>query len=313
LKNKAIGLAVFLRVFRIANHPIYKHPLPVGHRFPMEKYELLPEQLIYEGIVATQQFFEPDVLSDEVVLLAHDSSYLTRLKNGELSGKEQRKIGFPWSEALVERELRIAQGTVDACHFALEFGVSFNIAGGTHHAYRASGEGFCMLNDQAIAAAYLLQNKLANKILIIDLDVHQGNGTAAIFEDERRVFTFSMHGADNYPLHKEKSDWDIPLPAGTEDFDYLNQLSQCIEVFKADLKPDFIFYQAGVDVLATDKLGKLKLSREGCKRRDELVLKYAKEQNIPAVVCMGGGYSARIADIVDAHVNTYRVACDLFC
>ena len=312
MKNKAIGFAVFLRVFRIAYHPIYKHPLPVGHRFPMEKYELLPEQLLYEGIVAPQQFFQPGILSDDIVHLVHDSTYLRRLKNGELSEKEQRKIGFPWSEALVERELRIAQGTVEASHFALEFGVSFNIAGGTHHAYRDSGEGFCMLNDQAIAAAYLLHKKLAHQILMIDLDVHQGNGTAAIFQDDQRVFTFSMHGADNYPLHKEKSDWDIPLLVGIGDFDYLNELSRSIQVFRKELKPDFIFYQAGVDVLGTDKLGKLKLSREGCKKRDELVLKYAQEQNIPVVVCMGGGYSARIADIVDAHVNTYRVAYDLF-
>lgn len=278
----------------------------------MLKYELLPEQLCYEGTADSSQFFAPEPIALAPVLAVHDEKYVNQLLTLSLSKQEIRRIGFPLSAALVERELRIAQGTVTACMHAFKAGIAFNIAGGTHHAFRDAGEGFCLLNDQAIAAQYLLDQGLANQILIIDLDVHQGNGTAAIFQHEKRVFTMSMHGKDNFPLHKEKSDMDIPLPNGCGDEFYLKTLSETLTSLLDMLKPDFIFYQAGVDVLATDKLGKLKLSLSGCKMRDSLVLTAAWQRGVPIVVCMGGGYSEKISDIIEAHANTYRLAKEIY-
>jgi acetoin utilization deacetylase AcuC-like enzyme len=278
----------------------------------MSKYELLPEQLCYEGTTIESQFFAPEIAAIEHVLAVHDADYVQRLCELKLSKQEIRKIGFPLSAQLVERELRIAQGTISACNYALRDGIAFNIAGGTHHAFSGSGEGFCLLNDQAIAAQWLLDQELASQILIIDLDVHQGNGTAAIFADEPRVFTFSMHGKENYPLHKERSDLDIPLDNGTTDQIYLQLLAETLGPLLTRLKPDFLFFQAGVDVLATDKLGKLKLSRDGCKNRDRLVLETAKRLGLPVVVCMGGGYSEKLTDIIEAHANTYRLAREIY-
>lgn len=203
-------------------------------------------------------------------------------------------------------------GTVRCTHFALEHGIAMNIAGGTHHAFTNKGEGFCLLNDIAVAANYLLDQDLAQQILVVDLDVHQGNGTAQIFKDEPRVFTFSMHGANNYPLQKEHSDLDIGLPDFTNDDFYLKTLQVNLQNLLDTVRPDFIFYQSGVDVLATDKLGKLSLTREGCKQRDKLVLSKAREDKIPIVVSMGGGYSPAFRDIIEAHANTYRLAQELF-
>ena len=190
------------QMLKIAFAPIYAHPLPEGHRFPMLKYELIPEQLLYEGSIGTENIFAPKPCADEIILWTHAPEYLDKLKQQTLSAKEQRHIGFPQSPQLTERELIIAQGTIDCCHFALKSGVALNVAGGTHHAFKDRGEGFCMLNDMAVAANYLLRLHLAKQILIIDLDVHQGNGTAKIFENEARVITFCMHGEHNYPLHK---------------------------------------------------------------------------------------------------------------
>lgn len=278
----------------------------------MLKYELLPEQLLYEGTVIQDQFFAPELIARATVLAVHDAYYLDKLLNQTLSQHEIRRIGFPLSGPLIERELRIAQGTVKACSFAMEDGIAFNIAGGTHHAFGDAGEGFCLLNDQAIAAQWLLDQKIAKQILIIDLDVHQGNGTAAIFKDEKRVFTLSLHGKDNFPLHKEKSDLDIPFENGTSDELYLYRLTEVLAKLMPEVKPDFLFYQAGVDVLATDKLGKLKLSRAGCKTRDRIVLEMAQKYQLPLVVCMGGGYSEKISDIIEAHANTYRLAKEIY-
>lgn len=278
----------------------------------MLKYELLPEQLCYEGTTERSQFFAPEPIELALVMAVHEEAYVQRLLNLGLSKQEIRRIGFPLSAALVERELRIANGTVMACHHAIKDDIAFNIAGGTHHAFRDAGEGFCLLNDQAIAAQYLLDQGLARQILIVDLDVHQGNGTAAIFQNEKRVFTFSMHGKDNFPLHKEKSDWDVALPNGCDDDCYLMILEKSLETLLEELKPDFLFYQAGVDVLATDKLGKLKLSLAGCKNRDRLVLTAAFQRKLPLVVCMGGGYSEKISDIIEAHANTYRLAKEIY-
>jgi acetoin utilization deacetylase AcuC-like enzyme len=299
-------------MLKIAWTPEYAYPLPVGHRFPMEKYTLLPEQLLYEGTVSKSNFFEASPAEEKDILLTHDAHYWYRLSHLQLTPAEIRKTGFPLSQKLVYREVVIAQGTIQASLFALQYRVAMNIAGGTHHAFTDRGEGFCLLNDIAIAANYLLYHKLAKKILVVDLDVHQGNGTAQIFSNKPEVFTFSMHGAGNYPLHKEKSDLDIALPDHTDDATYLQLLSKQLPRLIDEVQPEFIFFLSGVDVLATDKLGRLSMSIAGCKERDRLVLSLCKDNNIPVAVSMGGGYSQRIADIVEAHANTYRVAQEIF-
>ncbi|TNE80251.1 MAG: histone deacetylase [Bacteroidetes bacterium] len=297
-------------MLRIAYKKSFSHPLPEGHRFPMLKYDLIPQQLLHQGIVSADQFFEPTALSTEVLFRTHDQAYYQSLKDGSISAKAMRKIGFPPSPALLERELEICQGTLDCAYHALEYGVGMNVAGGTHHAYADSGEGFCIFNDFAVAANQLLFEGKVNNVLIIDLDVHQGNGTARIMQDEPRVFTFSMHGQANYPMHKEKSDWDIALATDTGDEEYLDVLAKALAKLKSQ-NADLVFYQCGVDVLGTDKLGKLNLSKEACAERDRMVFRFCKERGLPAVAAMGGGYSPQIADIVDAHVRTFEIASDL--
>lgn len=296
----------------IASDPSFAHPLPEGHRFPMLKYELLPRQLLHEGTCAAAQFFSPNLVDIGHVLSTHDASYVQRLLNEELHPKEVRKIGFPLSKALVERELRIAQGTIDGALKAIEYGVALNIAGGTHHAYPDRGEAFCLLNDQAIAANYLLNHTSTERILIVDLDVHQGNGTAVIFQNKPEVFTFSMHGKANYPFKKEASDLDVELDRGTDDNTYLQLLQEQLEILFGRIQPDFIFYLSGVDILATDKLGTLGLTLEGCKKRDALVLQMAYDRGVPVQCSMGGGYSKDIRVIVEAHANTYRIAHSIY-
>jgi acetoin utilization deacetylase AcuC-like enzyme len=299
-------------MLKIAFDPIYVHPVPLNHRFPMSKYELIPEQLLYEGLIKPENLFSPQPISEEIILLTHKGEYWRQLRDLTLPEREQRRTGFVLSGRLVERERRIGQGTVDGCHYAFEYGVAFNVAGGTHHAGSNWGEGFCLLNDQSMAANYLLNNNLSSSILIIDLDVHQGNGTAQIFENEPRVFTFSMHGDNNFPFRKEKSDLDIPLKDGTGDEEYLSLLYDTLSQLIEQQKPDFIFYLSGVDVLASDKLGKLSLSREACRQRDKFVLEQCRENKIPLQVSMGGGYSPQIKDIVEAHCNTFRIANELY-
>ncbi|MEM6964219.1 MAG: histone deacetylase [Bacteroidota bacterium] len=278
----------------------------------MIKYELIPEQLIYEGAIREDQLFHPQRLSEETLLLTHDLEYWEKLKNLTLSVKEIRRIGFPLSANLIERGRHIAHGTIECALLALQFGCAMNIAGGTHHSFADHGEGFCVLNDFAIAANYLLLEKIVDKILIIDLDVHQGNGTAKLFENEPRVFTFSMHGAKNYPVRKEKSDLDIDMPDHTDDKTYLSTLEKTLFPLISDVEPDIVFYLSGVDVLKTDKLGRLGMTILGCKERDRMVLECCKKNNIPVAVSMGGGYSERIAHIVEAHCNTFRLAQDIF-
>jgi len=290
----------------------YKYKLPEGHRFPMEKYELIPEQLLYEGTINNDNLYRPSECSEDEVLAAHTKSYWHKIKTGQLTYKEERKIGFPQSPAFTKRSLLISQGTVENALYAQKHGVAINVAGGTHHAYAGSGEGFCMLNDFAIASKYLLKNKLAKQILIVDLDVHQGNGNAKIFENDSQVFTFSMHGANNYPMHKENSDLDVPLPDAIADQAYMKILDQNLKKLIDKVEPDFIFYQAGVDVLATDRLGKLSLSRAGCAQRDKLVLEVCKNNSLPVAISMGGGYSPKLADIIEAHCNTYRLAQEIY-
>ena len=299
-------------MLRIAFHPIYAHPLPEDHRFPMIKYELIPEQLLYEGSISAENIFAPAPCADEIILLTHTRAYLQKLKDQTLSAKEQRHIGFPQSTQLTLRELVITQGTIDCCEFAFENGIAMNVAGGTHHAFADRGEGFCLLNDFAVAANYLLQQRLASQILIIDLDVHQGNGTASIFQEEPRVFTFSMHGRHNYPFHKEKSNLDIELEDGTNDELYLQLLETNLTRILQTVQPDFAFYLSGTDILATDKFGKLKISMHGCRQRDEMVFRLLKQNKIPCAVAMGGGYSADVKIIVEAHCNTFRTALSVY-
>ncbi|MBP7511363.1 MAG: histone deacetylase [Bacteroidia bacterium] len=299
-------------MFKLAYSPIYAHPLPEGHRFPMLKYELIPKQLLYEGSITEENLFEPNLAIDKEILLTHEKDYLQQLKSLSLDKAHIRRIGFPLSEELVTRELCLIQGTLDCALFALQYGVSINIAGGTHHAFANKGEGFCLLNDMAFAANALLQRKLVQTVLIIDLDVHQGNGTAAIFKGNKSVFTFSMHGKDNYPFHKEESDLDVPLENGMKDEPYLTLLKNNLEKILDQVRPDFIFYLCGVDVLGTDKLGKLNLTEEGCKQRDSLIFNMSKSLKVPVACAMGGGYSPKISDIVNAHCNTIRSAQRIF-
>jgi len=292
-------------MFKIAFHPIYVHPVPENHRFPMEKYELLPMQLVHEGIVEESNFFEPTTehIYDYSI---HNRNYLEKLFNVKLTKKEERSSGFKLDKRLVSREICITNGTIEASVDALKNGISYNIAGGTHHAFSNKPEGFCLLNDQAIASMHLLNNKLASKILIIDLDVHQGNGTAEILSKEPRVYTFSMHGEKNYPLEKPSSDLDIAIPDFTADYEYLNILQKNLTTIFKKVQPEFVFYQSGVDVLKSDKLGRLSLTLDGCRERDEMVYSMCKTKSVPITTTMGGGYSGDIKIILEAHCNTFR-------
>ena len=297
---------------RLATSDHYTLDLPAGHRFPIAKYALIREQLLWQGIAAPADFYEPGLCAEADVLRVHTAAYWQRVRDLQLTPREVRNLGLPQSPQLVRRSLSSSAGTLQSALHALRDGIGLNLAGGTHHAFADRGEGFCVLNDQAIAAAHLLAHGLAQQVLIVDLDVHQGDGTAAIFRDEPRVFTFSMHAGANYPLRKEQSDLDLPLPLGTGDAEYLALLAATLPALVDRVRPDFIFYQAGVDVLATDKLGKLALSLAGCRQRDELVLSLCHARGLPVAVSMGGGYSERLADIVDAHCNTFGVAFELW-
>lgn len=299
-------------MIKIAFDPIYAHPLPENHRFPMLKYQLIPEQLMHEGTYTAEHFFKPSICAEDDILNTHDQVYFNKLLHQQLSTSEQRKIGFPQSPELILRELIITQGTIDACLYALETGVALNVAGGTHHAFADRGEGFCLLNDMAVAANYLLRKQISKKILIIDLDVHQGNGTAKLMEKEERVFTFSMHGAHNYPFHKEHSDLDIGLKDGTTGQEYLAILEETLPQLINQVKPDFAFYLSGVDILNTDKFGKLQVSLNECKQRDEMVFEQLKKHQIPVTVALGGGYSPDVRTIVEAHCNTFRLAANYY-
>jgi acetoin utilization deacetylase AcuC-like enzyme len=278
----------------------------------MLKYELIPGQLLYEGVITTSDLFKPIPCPEEIVLLTHTREYLDKLLHQGLSPQEQRHIGLPQSPLLTRRELVITQGTIDCCHHAISNGVALNVAGGTHHAFADRGEGFCLLNDFAVAANYLLHRGMAERLLIIDLDVHQGNGTAKLFEQEPRVFTFSMHGRHNYPFHKETSDWDIPLEDGTGDEVYLSVLRENLPVLIDRVRPQLVFYLSGVDILASDQFGKLQVSPAGCKKRDEMVFTALQNEGIPCVAAMGGGYSADIRVIVEAHCQTFKTAKEVY-
>ena len=288
------------------------HKLPENHRFPMEKYELIPQQLLHEGLVEKECFFSPNVAKDFWIEKAHDKEYISKLNHLTLSKSEIRKTGFPLSKELVNREYIITQGTLDCVDFAIKYGASANIAGGTHHAFRDRGEGFCLFNDVAIGSYYALEKYQMQSILILDLDVHQGNGTASILKDNDKVFTFSMHGEKNYPFHKENSNLDIPVKDGINGKEYLKKLKENLDFLSEELSPDIIFYISGVDILDTDKLGRLAVKREDCKKRDEMVFEFSKKCKAPIVTVMGGGYSEKIYDIVEAHCNTFKSMLSLF-
>ena len=299
-------------MLKIAYSKIYNHPLKENHRFPMIKYDLIPEQLVMENSCTENNFFEPGIVSNENILLTHDYKYYNRLQNMDLDKREIRAIGFPMSEELIKREKKIVQGTIECSLNAIKFGIAMNVAGGTHHAFTNRAEAFCILNDQAIASNFLIKNNYCEKILILDLDVHQGNGTAEIFRDNDKVFTVSFHGQKNYPFKKEKSDYDYGFNDGTNDKEYLNKIKYEIPRLINIFEPDFIFYLSGVDIIENDKLGRLSVSINGCKERDKFILNYCKINKIPVQVSMGGGYSPTLKDIVEAHANTFRLAQEIY-
>lgn len=298
--------------FFVAYHPSYIHAVPDNHRFPMEKYGLLYQQLKYEGILEEPDFLVPSLIHLDHVKEVHTTEYLDKLLNLECTPREQRVSGFVHNKDLIARELRIMEGTRMCAEAVRNGGIALNIAGGTHHAFTNRGEGFCLLNDQAIAAKWLLEQGFFKRILIIDLDVHQGNGTAEIFSGNNSVFTFSMHGGANYPMHKEQSDKDIHLESFVDDQTYLHILKTELTAVVEEFQPDFVFYQCGVDILESDKLGKLSVTQNGIRLRDEFVLGMASERKLPVVCSMGGGYSKDVRDIVNAHMHVFRLGHQLF-
>lgn len=284
----------------------YVLPLPPGHRFPMEKYSQLRDLV---NTLDGMELIEAPPISDTQILYAHDPSYLMKVIQGSLSPQEQREIGFPWSPQMVERSRRSAGATLAAAKIALDEGISANLAGGTHHAYRQRGSGFCVFNDSAITARALqkeIHPKL--KVAIVDLDVHQGNGTAAILQHDSSIFTLSIHGENNFPFQKETSDLDIGLENGCSDKQYLDALDQALSVMHDQFKPDFIIYLAGADPHESDRLGKLKVTQAGMRLRDEQVFQYGQDHQIPIAFSMAGGYGKEIDSTVRIHFQTIQVA-----
>ena len=297
--------------YRLFYSPYYYADIGEDHVFPIKKFELVRDRLLREGTLCEEEIFEPEPAAVEDVLLVHTEDYISRLVEGALSAKEIRRLGLPWSRSLVRRSFLATSGTVNAAKHALETGIASNLAGGTHHAFPDRGEGFCVLNDVAVAVRVLQREKLARRFLIIDCDVHQGNGTAFIFRTDEDVFTFSMHGAKNYPLFKEVSNLDIELPDRTGTAEYLETLEEALpRVFLHN--PDMIFYLGGADPFEKDKLGRLALSMEGLKKRDETVLRFARENHTPVVTVMSGGYAPDINDTVEIHANTIRAVKKVF-
>ena len=286
-------------------------PLPEGHRFPMVKYSMLRERVAGMGDGSANELLVPHAVTDEEILRAHNQAYLGRVVGGTITAKEMRRIGFPWTELMVERSRRASGGTRDACRAALEDGLAANLAGGTHHAFSHRGEGYCIFNDSVIAARALQHEGLVDKIVIVDTDVHQGNGTAAILEDDDSIFTFSMHGEKNFPFHKERSDLDLPLPDGADDGEFLATLEKGLEKSLDAAEAGMAIYLAGADPFVDDKLGRLSVSKEGLAERDRLVLGACRERGIPAVATMAGGYAKEVEDTVDIHYQTIRCAAEL--
>lgn len=291
--------------------PRYYADIGEGHVFPIRKFELVCRKLLAEGTLRAEDLFEPPPAAISDVLLVHTDDYVTRLRAGALTEREVRRLGLPWSKALVRRSFLAASGTLNAARFALAGGVGSNLAGGTHHAFADHGEGFCVLNDVAISIRALRRDGLIGRAAVVDLDVHQGNGTAAIFADDPSVFTFSMHGAKNYPLFKTRSTLDVELADGTGDEEYLCVLAQNLPRAFAH-EPDIVFYLGGADPYAGDKLGRLSLSIAGLRARDEFVLRACRHRGVPVATVMSGGYAANVEDTVEIHCNTIRAVREVF-
>jgi acetoin utilization deacetylase AcuC-like enzyme len=286
-------------------------PLPEGHRFPMSKYSMLRQRVAASGICGPGELRTPRAVTDEEILRAHLPDYLQRVVSGNLTRKEIRRIGFPWSTRMVERSRRASGGTLGACLAALEEGFAANLAGGTHHALSDRGEGYCVFNDSAIAARAVQAAGLAARVVVIDTDVHQGNGTAEILRDDPSVFTFSIHGEKNFPFHKEESDLDAPLPDGADDTAFLSTLERGLETALEAAEADLAIYLAGADPFEGDRLGRLSVTKYGLAERDRMVLEACGERGIPVAVTMAGGYSRDVEDTVDVHFQSIKRAADL--
>ena len=288
----------------------YSFPLPEGHRFPIAKYALLRDRVIADGIIDPEHLHDPAAISRADLLLVHTADYVDRFTSGRLSPDEERRLGFPWSPALVERSYRAAGGTLEAATFATEHGIAMNLAGGTHHAFPSHGEGFCVFNDSAIAIRALQRDRRIRRGLVVDLDVHQGNGTHAVFAGDESVFTFSMHGGKNYPFHKVAGCLDVELSDGTGDEAYLELLSRSLPDAIAASRADLVVYLAGADPHESDRLGRLALTFDGLARRDAIVLQQTREVGLPVVVTIAGGYGRDIEDTVRIHARTARIAAE---
>ncbi len=288
----------------------YTFPLPADHRFPISKYTLVREAVIAQGIVQPELVHDPARISRDDLLLVHTADYVDRFTTGALSRDEERRLGFPWSAALVERAYRAAGGTNEAARAALDLGIAMNLAGGTHHAFPSHGEGFCVFNDIAVAIRALQRDGRIQRAAIVDLDVHQGNGTHAIFADDDRVFTFSMHGSRNYPFKRNAGTLDVDLPDGTGDDTFLAILTELLPRVLTEAAPDLVCYLAGADPHEDDRLGRLGMTFSGLARRDRLVIESCREVGIPVVVTIAGGYGRDINNTVRVHVNTARIAAE---
>lgn len=290
----------------------YVIKLPEQHTFPITKYAMIRERLVSEAVLIPSRIGEPELATREQILLVHTADYYDRLTGGRLTAREIRRLGLPWSEALVRRSRFSVAGTLAAARLALDDGVSANLGGGTHHAFRDHGEGFCVLNDIAVAICLLRSEGLIRRAAVIDCDVHQGNGTAAIFADDPETFTLSLHGEKNYPLVKQQSTLDVALPDGTEDEEYLGVLAFHLAPVLDRFRPDIVFYQSGVDPYHDDRLGRLALTLDGLRQRDSLVFEACRARSLPCVITLGGGYARDVKDTVEAHCNTLRAACAVY-
>ncbi len=293
------------RAFTSDRHEV---PLPEGHRFPMSKYRWLRDALVERGILRAHQIHDAAPASLAQLRLVHDREYIRRLRQGTLGRRAERRLGFPWSEALVQRARASVSATIHAARAALQDGLAGNLAGGTHHAHLDWGSGYCLFNDVAIALRVLQRDRLIERALVIDLDVHQGDGTAALFRNDPDIYTLSVHGATNFPFRKATSDRDVPLPEGTGDESYLDALATHLPRAFDDAEPDFIFYVAGADVLANDRLGTFDMTLSGVQRRDEYVLNACTRRGLPTTLVMGGGYGEPLSETIEAQCGTYHVA-----
>jgi acetoin utilization deacetylase AcuC-like enzyme len=286
-------------------------PLPEGHRFPVTKYALLRQRVEAAGLVPPEDLIDAPAASDEEITRAHTAEYLRRVKHGALTEKELRRIGFPWSPQMVERSRRSSGATIAAARAAVREGIAINLAGGTHHAFADRGEGYCVFNDAAIAARAMQAEGLAQRVVIIDCDVHQGNGTAKIFENDPSVFTFSIHGAKNFPFHKETSDLDVALIDDADDATYLAALRDALPVVLDRAQADLAIYLAGADPYFDDSFGRMKLTKPGLLERDRFVLESCRAIDLPVAITMAGGYAKRVEDTAEIHFQTVKLAADV--